>query len=139
LDRELMRRRLAGARVGYLASAGSDRAPHLVPVCFAVDGDRIYWAVDFKPKAGPDLKRLRNLAANPRAALLVDHYEEAWERLWWVRADCSASVLTGAESEHALDLLAAKYPQYRRRRPEGPVVGMTVDRWSGWSGGGQDP
>ena len=138
MGRDDLRRRLAEARVGYLATAGPDATPHLVPVCFALEGDRVYWAVDFKPKSGPDLKRLRNLAANPRAALLVDHYQEAWGRLWWVRVDCSASVLAGTEAEHGLDLLAAKYGQYRRRRPEGPVVGMTINRWSGWSGGGQD-
>jgi PPOX class probable F420-dependent enzyme len=140
MDRELMRRRLAEARIGHLASAGKDGKPHLIPVCFALDRDTVYWAVDFKPKAGPDLKRLRNLGENPRAALLVDHYEEDWKRLWWVRLDCSASALAlGAEAEHGLDLLAAKFPQYRERRPVGPVIRMAIDRWSGWSGGGPDP
>jgi PPOX class probable F420-dependent enzyme len=136
MEAELMRRRLGEARVGMLATAGPDGAPHLVPICFALEGEIVYWAVDFKPKAGPDLKRLRNLAANPRAALLVDHQEEDWDRLWWVRADCSAALVEqGEEAERAISLLAAKYPQYARRRPGGPVVRMRIERWSGWSGG----
>ena len=136
MDRELMRRRLAEAPYGHLASAGADGKPHVVPVCFALDGDRVYWAIDFKPKAGPDLKRLRNLGENPRAALLVDHYEEDWSRLWWIRVDCSATAQAlGAEAGHGLDLLAAKYRQYQERRPEGPVIRMSIDRWSAWAGG----
>jgi PPOX class probable F420-dependent enzyme len=140
MEREEMRRRLAEARVGRLATAGADGRPHLVPVCFALDGNLVYWVVDFKPKTGPALKRLRNLAENPRAALLVDHYEEDWTRLWWVRVDCSAGAAVGGpDAERGLDLLAAKYRQYRDRRPPGPVVRMTIDRWTGWSGGGPDP
>jgi PPOX class probable F420-dependent enzyme len=135
MDRELMRRRLAAAPVGHLASAGADGKPHVVPVCFALDGDTVYWAIDFKPKGGPDLKRMRNLGENPRAALLVDHYEEDWSRLWWVRVDCSTTApALGDEVGRGLDLLAAKYRQYRDRRPDGPVVRMEIDRWSGWSG-----
>lgn len=134
IEAEEMRRRLDEAQVGHLATTGADGQPHLVPVCFALDGDSVYWTVDFKAKSGRVLRRLRNLAENPRAALLVDHYEEDWTRLWWVRVDCSAALLAaGPEAEHGLELLAAKYPQYRRRRPGGPVVRMLIDRWSGWS------
>lgn len=139
VERELMRRRVAEARAGRLATVTAEGKPHLVPVCFVLAEDDLYWAVDHKPKARRDLARLRNLAVNPQAELLVDHYEEDWAQLWWVRVGCSAAVLEyGPEAERALDLLAAKYPQYRARRPDGPVVRMRTVRWSGWSGGGID-
>ena len=134
-----MRRRVAEARVGRLATVTPEARPHLVPVCFVLAEDDLYWAVDQKPKASRDLARLRNLAFNAFAELLVDSYEEDWTRLWWVRAACTTTVLeSGPEAERALDLLAAKYPQYRARRPAGPVVRMRVLRWSGWSGEGID-
>lgn len=136
MDRELMRRRLGEARVGHLATADAGGIPHLVPVCFALEDESIHWTVDFKPKSGPDLKRLRNLAENPRAALLVHHYEEDWTRLWWIRVDlCEAAVVDGAARGRGLDLLAAKYEQYRLRRPAGPVVQMSIEHWSGWAAG----
>lgn len=129
-----MRRRVDGAHVGHLATAGPSGQPHVVPVCFVLDGETIYFAVDAKPKQTRDLKRLRNIAANPAVALLVDHYEDDWTRLWWVRVDGHAvAVAQGAESDRAIDLLAGRYQQYRRSRPVGPVVRMAIDRWSGWS------
>ena len=75
------------AEVARLATVAADGAPHLVPVCFALAGDVVYSAVDGKPKRTPDLARLANIAAEPRVALLADHYEEDWTRLWWVRVD----------------------------------------------------
>ena len=81
------RRRLAAARVARLATVGGPGSPHLVPVTFAVAGDRIYSAVDAKPKTTRDLRRLRNIRADPRVAVLADHYDEDWSRLWWARAD----------------------------------------------------
>jgi PPOX class probable F420-dependent enzyme len=130
-----MRRRLGEARVGHLASVAASGAPHVVPVCFALEGDAIYWAVDQKPKATRRLRRLANLLGNPISDLVADHYEEDWSALWWVRVEVEATVLEAGltESEHGLDLLAAKYPQYRERRPDGPVVRLAIRRWSGWS------
>ncbi len=120
-----------------LATAGGGGRPHLVPVTFATAGDLVVSAVDHKPKAGPGLARLRNIRADPRVCLLADHYEERWEALWWVRADGAARILRPEDEGHgsALDLLAAKYPQYRARRPEGPVIAVEVTRWSGWAWG----
>lgn len=132
------RTRFAAAPVARLATAGAGGRPHLVPVTFATAGDRVVTAVDHKPKRGGDLARLRNLRAQPLVCLLADHYEDRWEALWWVRADGTARVLgpgEDAEREAALDLLAARYPQYRARRPEGPVVAVEVTRWSGWAWG----
>ena len=129
-----MRRRIADAKVARLATVGAGGKPHVVPITFAVDGDTIYFAVDAKPKRTADLKRLRNIAANPSVSVLVDHYEDDWTRLWWVRVDGTARLLAdGAQAVRATDLLAARYPQYRRARPGGPVVAISIDRISGWS------
>src|SRR4051794_26880692 len=126
------RRRFAAARVARLATVSADGRPHLVPIVFAVDGDALYTAVDRKPKSTTALRRLANLAANPAVTLLVDHYDEDWDRLWWVRADGMARVLAGATVEPALDRLAARYPAYAMERPPGPVVAVSVSRWLGW-------
>ena len=111
-----------------------DGRPHLVPVTFTVDGDVIYSAVDAKPKTTTRLARLRNIAAEPRVAMLADHYEPDWDRLWWVRADGAATVLAGAaEMAAPLALLARRYPQYRAAPPGGPVIRVQVERWTGWA------
>ena len=128
-----MRKHLAEARVAYLATVGPSGKPHIVPITFAVDRDAIYFTVDSKPKRTPDLQRLRNIAANPSVAVLVDQYGEDWNRLWWVRVDGHARVLGAGQSDRAVDLLAERYAQYRLARPPGPVVEISIDRMSGWS------
>jgi PPOX class probable F420-dependent enzyme len=134
LDPELQRHLLSEARVGRLATVDSSGHPHVVPVCFVLEGDTVYWAVDHKPKASRRLQRLANIEVHPVAELVVDHYAEDWSELWWVRVSADAGVLPpGAEAERALDLLAAKYEQYRENRPAGPVVSLKVRRWSGWA------
>ncbi|HEY2438080.1 MAG TPA: TIGR03668 family PPOX class F420-dependent oxidoreductase [Solirubrobacteraceae bacterium] len=133
MDATAIRGRLAEARVARLATISEERRPHLVPICLALDGDTIYFAVDAKPKRTHDLQRLRNIAANPAVSVLADHYEEDWSRLWWVRVDGTARVLdAGPESDRALDLLVSRYPQYQRARPAGPVVAISIARISGW-------
>jgi PPOX class probable F420-dependent enzyme len=103
LDLDLQRHLLAEARVGRLATVDAAGNPHVVPVCFVLEGEIIYWAVDHKPKASRRLGRLANLEANPVAQLVVDHYAEAWAELWWVRVSTEAQVLPpGVESERAL-------------------------------------
>jgi PPOX class probable F420-dependent enzyme len=137
VDLELQRHRLAEARVGRLATVDAGGDPHVVPVCFVLDGDTVYWTVDHKPKATGRLRRLANIEAHPVAELVVDHFAEDWAELWWVRVAAEAAVLEpGPEAERALDLLAVKYEQYRERRPDGPVVRLTVRRWSAWSAQG---
>ena len=128
------RERLAAARVARLATIGPE-GPHLVPIVFAVEGDTIYHAVDHKPKRTTALKRLANLRADPRASVLADAYDEDWTRLWWVRADGTARILEPGH-EPAVELLRERYPQYRDRPPEGPVVAIDVARWSHWTASG---
>jgi PPOX class probable F420-dependent enzyme len=129
-----LRRRVVEARVAHLATADAEGRPHLVPICFALSGKRLYSAVDAKPKRTQQLKRLENIAANPSVTVLVDHYEEDWARLWWVRLDGQAAVVEEpGERERGLDLLAEKYAQYRAERPAGPLLAVAVERWRGWS------
>ena len=125
---------LAAARVGRLATVRPDGGPHVVVCCFALERDRVWTAIDAKPKSGARLQRLENIRANPRTSLLVDHYEEDWERLWWVRADGTAEVLReGNEEERAIAALIAKYEQYARSPPGGPVIAIAIERLTGWS------
>ena len=128
------RQRFAAARVARLATVGPDGRPHLVPIVFVVAGDVVWSAVDGKPKSTRALKRLANIAVNPAVSVLVDHYDDDWSQLWWVRADGTAQVVELRESGtgEALDALAAKYPQYRSKRPAGPLIAITPDRWRSW-------
>ncbi len=129
------RRRFAEARIARLATVGADGAPHLVPVVFAVEGDLVHTIVDAKPKSTRDLARLRNVARSPRVALLVDHYDDDWSQLWWVRADGTGRVVgDGPERERAIALLRRRYPQYGAPDPVfGAAMIVQVDRWGGWS------
>ena len=131
-----MRKRVEGARVGRLATVDPEGRPHLVPVCFALEGDTLYSAVDEKPKRSKRLKRLENIRVHPEVSVLVDHYVEDWTRLWWVRMDGTATVLErGEEREHALSRLRAKYKQYRAEPPTGAVIAVRIERWRSWSSG----
>lgn len=133
LSIEQARTRLAAARVARLATVDADGNPHLVPITFVVDGDLVIHAVDSKPKRTTALKRLRNIEKRPSVAILADEYDEDWTQLWWARADGRAEVWTEpAARSHPVRLLCAKYAQYERRPPEGPVVVCHVARWSGW-------
>jgi PPOX class probable F420-dependent enzyme len=127
------RERFAAARVARLATADAAGHPHLVPIAFVVYGDHVYSTVDAKPKRTTSLRRLANVRANPAVAVLVDHYDDDWTALWWVRADGRGRVLDPDEEEarHAVELLAQRYPQ---QRATGPVLAIDIERWSGWSG-----
>lgn len=129
------RTRFAAARVARLASVTPRGDPHVVPVTFALVGDVVWSAVDSKPKWTRRLQRLTNIAAHPAVSLLVDHYEDDWSALWWVRADGTARVVGVDDSpavRDALTALAAKYPQYAAP-PPGPLISITVVRWRAWA------
>ena len=123
--------------MGRLASADAGGIPHVVPFVFAVDGETVYWAVDQKPKRSRELKRLSNIRENPNVELVVDHYEEDWDRVWWIRAGGPARILEdGEESERAGRLRQEKYRQYRADPPGGPVVAIEIARLSWWQAAG---
>jgi PPOX class probable F420-dependent enzyme len=132
--------RVERARVARLATVGPDDRPHLVPICFVLDGDVLYSAVDRKPKRSPNLKRIENVRANPQVTVLVDQYDDDWTQLWWVRLDGRARVLVeGQERDRALALLVAKYPQYSAETPEGPVLAIDIERRRRWAHGDSRP
>jgi len=137
LDPAEARARVTGCAVLRLATAGADGRPHVVPCTFAVDGSgRVVIGIDNKPKSSVNLRRLRNIAENPRVSLLADHYAEEWGELWWARADGTAAVERVGE-EHAAHwaLLRSKYPQYAGQVLDGPVIVITIQVWSGWAFG----
>jgi len=123
----------AGTAVAGTAVAGTV-APHVIPITFALEGDRIVSAVDAKPKTTRQLQRLRNIRASPGVAVLADHYEDDWTKLWWVRADGRAGILEDpAETAGPIRALIQRYPQYRGQPPTGPVIAIAVERWTGWA------
>lgn len=133
---------MQAARIARLATIDPDGRPHLVPIVFVLDGETLYSAVDAKPKRSRTLRRIENARARPEVTVLVDQYEDAWERLWWVRLRGRARVLDeGDEAERALLLLVEKYEQYRVEPPGLPVLAIDVLEWRGWeaSGGRYDP
>jgi PPOX class probable F420-dependent enzyme len=134
MDPREARERFATARVAHLATITPTGAPHIVPIVFALVGETIYSVVDQKPKRTTDLQRLANVRTNNRAAVLTDHYEDDWTKLWWVRADGAARTLAPDEPE-ARRSLAALRKRYEQQRPVGPILAFDVHRWTGWLGG----
>ena len=134
-----MRRRVASASVARLASIDPAGRPHLVPIVFALVGDEIVSAVDDKPKRSTRLRRLENIRTNPLVAVLVDHYEDDWSKLWWVRIRGTARVVEeGADLAAAVEALAGRYAAYRELPPAGPAVIVTAEEWLGWAAGVSD-
>ncbi len=127
-------------RVAHLATADASGVPHLIPICFAYDGERFYSVLDQKPKRTSltRLKRVRNILSNPNVALVLDHYEEAWSRLWYVLVTGTAQLIypEGQEREEhqrAIGLLGEKYPQYRSMDiAENPMIKITPVRIVRW-------
>jgi PPOX class probable F420-dependent enzyme len=129
-----LRRRFAASRVARLSTLRPDGGPHAVPIVFALVGDTVFSAVDAKPKRSTNLQRLTNVRADPRCALLVDHFEDDWRRLWWVRADGTAEVVDAPTVEHpGIQALVQRFPQYRDVPPSGALLVVTVQRWTGWA------
>ena len=133
-----MLRRLRQARVARLATIGEDGAPRIVPVCFAVDRGVFYTPIDRKPKRG-EPARVRNLERRKSAALLIDHYEENWRKLWYVMIRGQGKVLRppdGGERVRALALLRAKYRQYRGPMlpQEAIILRISPRAWRSWQG-----
>jgi len=130
------RRRFAASPVLRLATADAGGRPHVVPCTFVVDGGgRVAIGIDNKPKSSPSgLRRLRNIAANPRVSMIVDHYADDWTQLWWARADGIGAIEeSGPEHIVCWDLLRGKYPQYAGQSLDGPVIVVVIESWTGWA------
>jgi PPOX class probable F420-dependent enzyme len=128
------RARVAAARVARLATVRADGTPHIVAVTFALDEDIVVSAVDHKPKRTQQLQRLRNLEERPTASLLVDHYEDDWSKLWWVRLDLDVEIVRdGPRRAGLLEPLIRKYADYRVTAPQGPVLTMRIRSTTSWS------
>jgi PPOX class probable F420-dependent enzyme len=129
--------RLRQSRHGVLGTVHRTRGPDLVPVVYAVDeAHRVLVPIDaVKPKTTARLQRLVNLEADPRCALLVDHFDEDWTRLWWVRASGVGRTAAPAELARAHELLASRYPQYRP--PDSIAAALLIERITvtGWRAG----
>ncbi|MHB8383249.1 MAG: TIGR03668 family PPOX class F420-dependent oxidoreductase [Candidatus Binataceae bacterium] len=139
LEEPRVRDFLAAARIAHLATAGADAAPHAVPLCYWFDGAHFYFVIDEKPKRrgpGGAIKRMRNIAANPSVAIIIDHYEEDWSQLAFVMVRGRAAIVAdGEEYMLALRNLRDKYIQYRAMvlAPErNPVVRIDPERVNLW-------
>jgi PPOX class probable F420-dependent enzyme len=134
---------LLACRVGRLATADARGNPHVVPVCFAIEGNTLYVTIDEKPKlaAGRPLKRLRNLMDNPSVAFVADRYDEDWARLGWVMLRGRAEILAdGAEHDRAQALLRERYAQYRTMQlADLPVIALRIARVTAWGNLTSDP
>jgi PPOX class probable F420-dependent enzyme len=133
---DTQRRFLAVQRVARFASADAHGQPHVVPVCYCVIENSIYFSIDEKPKQANarGLKRLRNIEQNPKVSLVVDHYDENWSRLAWIMLRGRAEVLDGG-AEHALaqQTLSERYPQYRDMQLGSlPVVATRIEHVAAW-------
>jgi PPOX class probable F420-dependent enzyme len=133
LERDAALIRFRSARVASLATTRPSGAPHVVPVTFAVVDEVIFTMVDSKPKTTTALQRLDNITANPHVSMLVDHYEEDWTALWWVRVDGSATVSSEDDDlAIARSCLQEKYSQYRDQPPPGPAIRIEITAVSSW-------
>lgn len=128
---------LSRARVARLGTVGADGAVRLVPICFVVVEGWVASAVDHKPKRTGQLRRLDDIEATGHATVLVDHYDEDWSQLWWVRVRGREVVHRSHDdvTEAVVVALAAKYPQYQARRPEGAVYRIALDEVRWWRPG----
>ncbi len=133
MDQLELKRRFASSPVARLATVRPDGRPRVVPVVFVLVGDVVYTAVDAKPKKTSRLQRLVNITSESRCSLLVDHYEDDWSRLWWVRADGEAAVVDPAAASEGLTALVERHSQYREGAPSGPLLAVYVTQWTGWS------
>jgi PPOX class probable F420-dependent enzyme len=116
--------------VARLATIRPDGSPRVVPICFTLDGDTLYSAIDEKPKRTRLLARLADIEAEPRVEVVIDHYDDDWTRLWWVRLRGRARIVE--RNDRALELLTAKYPQYRDLPPQGPFIVVEIDERTAW-------
>ena len=132
-------RLIRSARVAHLATADADGQPHVIPICFVYDGKNFYSPIDEKPKRATPLKlkRLRNIAANPQVAIVIDHYDDDWTKLAYVLVSGKARItVRGTNHRHAVELLRKKYPQYRSMAIDRrPLIVIRPKKMTSWAAG----
>jgi PPOX class probable F420-dependent enzyme len=138
LKEPAVREFIASARIAHLATASGAGEPHNIPLCFWFDGERFYFVIDEKPKRnrGVAIKRMRNIAENPRVALVIDHYDEDWNRLAYVLVHGDAQIVEDdAEYVRAIQNLRHKYAQYhamlltKEKNPAIRIEPLRVHAW----------
>jgi PPOX class probable F420-dependent enzyme len=135
---ERTRQFLERQRLAHLATADAGGAPHVVPICFAISGETLYVAIDEKPKktAGLNLRRLKNIAENPRVAIVADVYDDRdWSRLGFVLLRATARIIEPGPAEHAqaIRILRERYPQYRAMAlDERPLIAADIGSVTTW-------
>jgi PPOX class probable F420-dependent enzyme len=129
---------IESVRVARLATVDEHGRPHVVPVCFALAGGVLYTPIDEKPKRGGELRRIRNIHAQPHVQVLVDRYDEDWSALRYVQLRGRASVLeAGEEHTKAIALLRERYSQYREMALERlPIIAVQITRVVAWRASG---
>jgi coenzyme F420-0:L-glutamate ligase/coenzyme F420-1:gamma-L-glutamate ligase len=138
LKEPAVREFIEAARIAHLATASGAGEPHNIPLCFWFDGARFYFVIDEKPKrkAGTNIKRMKNIAENPRVALVIDHYDEDWNRLAYVLVHGDAKIVADdAEYALAIQHLRHKYAQYRAMlltQEKNPAVRIEPRRAHAW-------
>ena len=121
--------------IARLVTLGVAGRPEPVPIVFARAGGALFTPIDGKPKRGGPLARERNVRADPRVALLLDHYDSDWEQLWWLRIEGRAEVVLAEKWPAAADALRAKYPQYARVplfRGDPRLLRIEIDGVTSW-------
>ncbi len=138
LKEPAVREFIESARIAHLATVSGAGEPHNIPLCYWFDGARFYFVIDEKPKRNPGtaIKRMRNIAENPRVALVIDHYEEDWNRLAYVLIRGIARIVDDdAEYAHAIQHLRHKYAQYHAMlltQEKNPAVRIDPERVHAW-------
>jgi len=134
MTRDEIYHRLDTARVATFASIGADGRSHLVPIVFVHTGDTLVTAVDHKPKRTPALRRLENISRDDRVTVLVHHYAEDWNDLWWIRIDGTAEIIPAGNARHhpVVQPLIRKYGQYQGI-DLGDAIVVTMNKVLGWA------
>jgi PPOX class probable F420-dependent enzyme len=129
---------IESARIAHLATVSGAGEPHNIPLCFWFDGSWLYFVIDEKPKrrGGTEIKRMKNIAENPRVALVIDHYDEDWSRLAYVLIHGNARIVED-DVEYALAIqhLRHKYSQYRAMlltQEKNPAIRIEPRRVHAW-------
>ena len=127
-------------RVARLATVDRQNRPHIVPIVYAFDGERLYTPIDNKPKRvnAHQLRRVRNIQANPQVMVLVDRYSANWRRLVWVQLRGAAKLVeSGPDTMAGISFLEAKYPQYAELPLTGrPIIVVRVENVVSWRAAG---